>query len=176
MSEHYDLCVIGSGPAGEKGAAQAAYFGKRVVLVERAPRPGGAAVNTGTIPSKTLRETARYFSGLRQHGLYGVEYRVKPDITLGDFMFRERAVVEAEWERIGQNLARHQVTVLQGEARFTGPATVEVRRFKEAPRTITADVLPARDPSTRPACRSTAASSWTPPTCSRCRRSPSGSS
>ncbi len=141
MSEHYDLCVIGSGPAGEKGAAQAAYFGKRVVLVERAPRPGGAAVNTGTIPSKTLRETARYFSGLRQHGLYGVEYRVKPDITLGDFMFRERAVVEAEWERIGQNLARHRVTVLQGEARFTGPATVEVRRFKEAPRTITADVF-----------------------------------
>ena len=73
-SDHYDLVVIGSGPAGEKGAAQAAYFGKRVCLIERAPKPGGAAVNTGTIPSKTLRETALYFSGLRQRGLYGVDY------------------------------------------------------------------------------------------------------
>jgi hypothetical protein len=61
----YDLVVIGSGPAGEKGAAQAAYFGKRVALVEREPRLGGAAINTGTVPSKTLRETALYFSGLR---------------------------------------------------------------------------------------------------------------
>ena len=68
MADHYDLIVIGSGPAGEKGAAQAAYFGKRVCLIERAPKPGGAAVNTGTIPSKALRETALYFSGLRQRG------------------------------------------------------------------------------------------------------------
>ena len=63
MGEYYDLVVIGSGPAGEKGAAQAAYFGKRVCIIERAPKPGGAAVNTGTVPSKTLRETALYFSG-----------------------------------------------------------------------------------------------------------------
>ena len=73
LPDHFDLVVIGSGPAGEKGAAQAAYFGKRVCLIERAPKPGGAAVNTGTIPSKTLRETALYFSGLRQRGLYGVD-------------------------------------------------------------------------------------------------------
>ena len=86
MSEHYDLVVIGAGPAGEKGAAQAAYFGKRVCIVERGPKPGGAAVNTSTIPSKTLRETALYFSGLRQRGLYGVDYKVKSDITIGDFM------------------------------------------------------------------------------------------
>lgn len=106
MSEHFDLCVIGSGPAGEKGAAQAAYFGKKVCLVERTPRPGGAAVNTGTIPSKTLRETALYFSGLRQRGMYGIEYRVKADLTVGDFMYRERAVVESAWQHIEQNLAR----------------------------------------------------------------------
>ena len=72
--DRYDLIVIGSGPAGEKGAAQAAYFGKRVALVEREPHVGGAGINTGTVPSKTLRETALYFSGLRQRGLYAELY------------------------------------------------------------------------------------------------------
>jgi NADPH-dependent 2,4-dienoyl-CoA reductase/sulfur reductase-like enzyme len=71
--ESFDLVVIGSGPAGEKGAAQAAYFGKRVAVIERAPNLGGAGVNTGTVPSKTLRESALYFSGLRQRGLYGID-------------------------------------------------------------------------------------------------------
>jgi NAD(P) transhydrogenase len=118
MSDHYDLLVIGAGPAGEKGAAQAAYFGKKVCLVERAPKPGGAAVNTGTIPSKTLRETALHFSGLRQRGLYGIEYKVQSDITIADFMFRERAVVESAWKLIDDNLARHHVHVVQGTARI----------------------------------------------------------
>src|ERR687896_1379217 len=101
--DHYDLIVIGGGPAGEKGAAQAAYFGKRVALIERSPHLGGAGVNTGTVPSKTLRETALYFSGLQQRGLYGVDYSVKTDITISDFMFRERTVVEAEWTLIDEN-------------------------------------------------------------------------
>src|SRR3569833_1387172 len=104
MSGHYDLIVIGAGPAGEKGAAQAAYFGKSVCIIERAPKPGGAAVNTGTIPSKALRETALYFSGLRQRGLYGVDFQVKRNITISDFMFRERAVIEAQWKLIDENL------------------------------------------------------------------------
>src|SRR5689334_24671824 len=116
MSEHYDLVVIGAGPAGEKGAAQAAYFGKRVCIVERAPKPGGAAVNTGTIPSKTLRETALYFSGLRQRGMYGVDYRIKSDLTIGDFMYRERAVVESAWQMIEGNLERHGIVRVQGQA------------------------------------------------------------
>lgn len=141
MAEHFDLCVIGSGPAGEKGAAQAAYFGKRVCLVERAPKPGGAAVNTGTIPSKTLRETALYLSGLRQRGLYGVEYRLKSDITIGDFMHRERAVVEASWQLIEQNIERHGITKVKGAARFVDPKTVEVDRYGEAARRITADLF-----------------------------------
>lgn len=141
MAEHYDLCVIGSGPAGEKGAAQAAYFGKSVCIVERAPKPGGAAVNTGTIPSKTLRETALYLSGLRQRGLYGVEFRLKSDITIGDFMHRERAVVEASWQLIDQNLERHGITKVQGAARFLDPHTVEIERYKQAARQITADVF-----------------------------------
>lgn len=141
MHDHYDLCVIGSGPAGEKGAAQAAYFGKRVCLIERAPKPGGAAVNTGAIPARTLRETALYFSGLRRHGLYGVEYRVKPDITIGDFMHRERAVVDASWRMIARNLDEHGVAQLQGEARFVDAGTVEVTRHGEEARTVSADVF-----------------------------------
>ncbi len=141
MSDHFDLCVIGGGPGGEKGAAQAAYFGKKVCLVERAPKPGGAAVNTGTIPSKTLRETALYFSGLRQRGLYGVEYRVKSNITIGDFMHRERAVVESAWQMIEANLERHRITRLQGQAHFTGPDAIEVTRYKQEPRRITADIF-----------------------------------
>src|SRR5574338_607359 len=93
--EHYDLIVIGSGPAGEKGAAQAAYFGKRVALIERAPHVGGAGINTGTVPSKTLREAALYYSGLRQRGLYGIDYTVKQDITVPDFMYRKDEVVRS---------------------------------------------------------------------------------
>ena len=139
--QHFDLVVIGAGPAGEKGAAQAAYFGKKVCVIERAPKPGGAAVNTGTIPSKTLRETALYFSGLRQRGLYGVDLRVKHNITIGDFMHRERAVVESTWALIDENLKRHHVTVVQGTAKVTGPNTVDVARFGQPTRRITGDVI-----------------------------------
>ena len=81
----YDLIVIGSGPAGEKGDAQAAYFGKRVALIEREPVLGGASVNTGTIPSKTLRETVLNLSGWRERGFYGRAYRVKKDIAANLF-------------------------------------------------------------------------------------------
>src|ERR1700755_1200635 len=125
---HFDLVVIGSGPAGEKGAAQAAYFGKRVCIVERAPKPGGAAGHAGTIPSKTLRETALYFSGLRQRGLYGVDFHVKSDNTIGDFMYRERAVVESQWKLILDNLERHGIEQIQGSARFLDSQTVGVAR------------------------------------------------
>lgn len=138
-TDHFDLVVIGAGPAGEKGAAQAAYFGKRVCLVERAPKPGGAAVNTGTIPSKTLRETAHYFSGLRQRGLHGVDLRVKPDITIADFMRRERSVIETEWSLIGENLERHGITTIQGSATFVDAHTVEVARYGQPPRRVSGE-------------------------------------
>jgi len=141
MADHFDLLVIGAGPAGEKGAAQAAYFGKKVCLVERAPKPGGNSVNTGGLPSKTLRETALYFSGLRQRGLYGVEYRVKSDITISDFMFRERAVVESAWQLVSDNLANHNVVTVQGHARIIDAHTVEITRFRQTPVRITADVI-----------------------------------
>jgi NAD(P) transhydrogenase len=141
MRDHFDLIVIGAGPAGEKGAAQAAYFAKKVCVIERAPKPGGAAVNTGTIPSKTLRETALYFSGLRQRGLYGVDLRVKHDITVSDFMFRERAVVESTWALIDENLKRHAVTVVQGTAKIVGAKAVQITRYGQAERTITGDTI-----------------------------------
>ncbi len=141
MDEQYDLVVIGAGPAGEKGAAQAAWFGKRVCIVERAPKPGGAAINTGTVPSKALRETALYFSGLRQRGLYGVDYQVKPDITIADFMFRERAVIEAEWKLIDENLERHHIDQVRGSAVFVGPHTIEVTAYGAEPRRISAQVF-----------------------------------
>jgi NAD(P) transhydrogenase len=134
--EQFDLVVIGAGPAGEKGAAQAAYFGKRVCLIERAPKPGGAAVNTGTVPSKTLREAALYFSELRQRAPHGVDLRVKPDIGLADFMHRERSAIEAEWELIAENIQRHGITTLQGAARFVGAHMAEVTRYGEPPRHV----------------------------------------
>ena len=125
---HYDLIVIGSGPAGEKGAAQAAYFGKRVLLVERAAELGGAGINTGTIPSKTLRETALYYSGLRQRGLYGLDYSLKDEMTVGDFMFRKEHVVSNERALVRRNLERHGVAVVQGTAALIDPRTVSIAR------------------------------------------------
>jgi NAD(P) transhydrogenase len=141
MTEHFDLVVIGAGPAGEKGAAQAAYFGKRVCLIERAPKPGGTAVNTGTLPSNTLRESAALLSGLRRKGLYGVEFHVQPDLSVADFMQRERQVIERAWHDIEENLARHDITAIQGNARFTSPQALEVTRHGRAPRSISGDVF-----------------------------------
>src|SRR5437016_9475250 len=90
QSTMYDLVVIGSGPAGEKGAAQAAYFGKSVALVEREAVPGGAAANTGTLPSKTLRETSLFLSGFRNRDLSGVNLTIKKQVTIRDFMVHEK--------------------------------------------------------------------------------------
>jgi len=139
--ERYDLVVIGSGPAGEKGAAQAAYFGKQVAIVERQPYVGGTGINTGTIPSKTLRETALYFSGLGQRGLYGVDYTVKPDLTIRDFMFREREVVLALRTKVAQNLTRHGITLIHGFGSFEDPHTIRVRSDDHADRLVRGDVV-----------------------------------
>ncbi len=124
--ERYDLVVIGSGPAGEKGAAQAAYFGKRVALVERGSVLGGACINTGTVPSKTLRESALYFSGLRQRGLYGIDYSLRDGLTVKDFMHHKDVVVDLEREKIARNLDAHRVDLLRGVGGFSGPHAVRV--------------------------------------------------
>ncbi len=122
----FDLIVIGSGPAGEKGAAQAAYFGKRVAIVEREASLGGAGLNTGTVPSKTLRETALYFSGLAQRGLYGIDYSIRKDITVPQFMYREREVVQALHDLVVANLERHRIELVRGAASFLDARTVRV--------------------------------------------------
>lgn len=141
MDARYDLVVIGSGPAGEKGAAQAAYFGKRVALVERGLHLGGAGVNTGTVPSKTLRETALYFSGLRQRGLYGIDYSLKEGLTVADFMYRKQAVVENEWQIIRRNLDRHGIELIWGEASLRDAHTVVVRDTEHRERVLSTDFI-----------------------------------
>lgn len=123
----YDLVVIGSGPAGEKGAAQAAYFGKRVALIEREPVVGGACVNTGTVPSKTLRESALHLTGFKKRELFGVDLSLKSDISVADFMYRARHVIENEWKLIERNLDRHHVTRYNGAAHFLDNHRVAVR-------------------------------------------------
>ena len=122
----YDLIVIGVGPAGEKAAAQAAYFGKRVVTIERAAQPGGAGTHTGTVPSKTLRETAMYLSGYRSREMYGVAVELERTATLPRLMSRKAAIVASETKRLRDNLDRHGVTCLQGMARFVDAHTVEI--------------------------------------------------
>jgi NAD(P) transhydrogenase len=121
-----DLIVIGSGPAGEKGAAQAAYFGKRVILVEKQPAPGGAAVHTGTLPSKTLREAALFLSGHRQRELYGIRVALEPALAVPKLLSRKEVVRAQEVERIRWNLERHGVEIVQGVARLADAHTVEV--------------------------------------------------
>ncbi|MCG3172907.1 MAG: putative soluble pyridine nucleotide transhydrogenase [Myxococcota bacterium] len=137
---HYDLIVIGSGPAGEKGAAQAAYFGKRVAIIEAQARPGGACVNTGTIPSKTLRESSLYLSGVRSRGLFGVNYLIKRDISVQDFMYRKHYVVGREIERINRNIDRHRIDLIEGWAQFAGPREILVDGPKGRQR-LTADIF-----------------------------------
>ncbi|WP_223635360.1 Si-specific NAD(P)(+) transhydrogenase [Corallococcus sp. EGB] len=123
----FDLVVIGSGPAGEWGAVQASLAGKRVAVVEREPVLGGTAANTGTLPSKTLRETALHLSGFRARGLYSVDATLRHEATVSDFLFRERRVKQMERERIHRNLQRHGVTVFQGTGSFVDAHTVAVK-------------------------------------------------
>ena len=138
MTEKFDLIVIGAGPAGEKGAAKAAQYGKRVALIEREPYLGGAGINTGTVPSKTLRETALYFSGLRQRGLYGIDYSLKENLTIKDFMYRERRVVRKERKMIAEHIDEHEITLLHGEGSLKDRNTVLVKSSKEV-KEITGD-------------------------------------
>lgn len=140
MSNHYDLIVIGSGPAGEKGAAQAAYHGKRVAVIERASL-GGAGINTGTLPSKTLRETALYFSGLRQRGLYGIDYSLKEGLTIRDFMFRKEQVTENHHRLINRNLNRHAIELIYGTASLLDAHTVQVLLPEGNSHEMTADII-----------------------------------
>src|SRR5918993_915222 len=122
----YDLLVIGSGPGGQKAAIGAAKLGKRVAVAERRDMMGGVCVNTGTIPSKTLREAVLYLTGFSQRDMYGASYRVKAEITIGDLLARTQHVVGREVEVIRHQLLRNHVEILGGTAHFDDPHTVSV--------------------------------------------------
>jgi NAD(P) transhydrogenase len=136
----YELLVIGSGPAGQKAAVQAAKLGRRVAVVERS-HVGGVSVNRGTIPSKTLREAVVYLTGLSQRALYGESYRVKEVITAEDLALRTRRVIEREVDVVRNQLARNRVEVISGVARFLEPHAVEVRRGSADGRRLTAEKI-----------------------------------
>src|SRR5262249_36994449 len=106
----YDLVVIGSGPAGQKGAVAAANVGKRVAVVDRRERIGGVCLHTGTIPSKTLREAILYLSGFRQRTFYGRDYTVKDEISIADLTQRVRTVMGRELEVVRAQLKRNHIT------------------------------------------------------------------
>ncbi len=117
----YDLLVIGSGPAGQRAAIQAAKLDKTVALIERKTVVGGVCINTGTIPSKTLREAVLYLSGYRERGFYGSSYSVKQNITMEDLLMRTERVIRHEIDVTRHQLMRNRVEVLSGSARFNGP-------------------------------------------------------
>ncbi len=125
-SDRFDLVVIGAGPAGEKAAAQAAYFKKRVAVIEREMEPGGAAVHTGTLPSKTLRETALYLSGHRARALYGVAVELDASATVPRLMSRKNAIAAAEARSFRHNFERHNITYFQGHAQLVDEHTVSI--------------------------------------------------
>jgi len=142
VGEDYDvdLLVIGPGPAGEKGAVQAAYFGKRVAVVER-DVVGGTSTNTGTLPSKTLRESALALSGFRQRGFRAVEVTVDHSMTLDDFLYRERLVREQERARILANFRNHEVELIRGEASFVDEHRLRVTARDGTSRELSAEYI-----------------------------------
>ena len=121
----YDLVVIGSGPAGQKGAIAAAKMGKRVALVDRNDMIGGVCLHSGTIPSKTLRLAVLYLTGFEQKSFYGQAYSAKDHVTVEDLMFRVRTVVEREQAQVTDQLKRNGVTLVSGWARFVDTHTLQ---------------------------------------------------
>ncbi len=124
----YDLLVIGSGPAGQKAAVQAAKLGKKVGIVERRAVVGGVSTNTGTIPSKALREAVLYLSGFRQRNLYGAGYRLKETVTIEDLAFRANHIIKNEIEIVEDQMARNRIDLIYGEASFIDPHQILIQQ------------------------------------------------
>ncbi|HET9481077.1 MAG TPA: FAD-dependent oxidoreductase, partial [Candidatus Polarisedimenticolia bacterium] len=148
----YDLLVIGSGPAGQRAAVQAAKLGRRAALIERRQVVGGVCTNLGTIPSKTLREAVLYLTGYGQHTIYGSSYAVKERITMEDLMVRTSFVIRREIDVTRAQMRRNGVEIVYGEASFEDPHTLRVSRPDES-LSLRADVIiiatgstPARPP------------------------------
>src|SRR5689334_3227887 len=122
----YDLIVIGSGPAGQRAAVAAAKMNKRVVVVEARTVVGGVCINTGTIPSKTMREAVLHLSGYNYRSVYGINYRVKERITTADLAFRVQAVIKTEVDVTEAQLSRNGIDIVHGMACFVDPHKVRV--------------------------------------------------
>jgi NAD(P) transhydrogenase len=137
----YDLVVIGSGPGGQRAAIAAAKLDRRVAVIERPQMMGGVCVNTGTIPSKTLREAILYLTGAGQREIYGQSYRVKDDITVGDLTARITHVVSRENDVVRSQLTRNRVTIIQGMGYFVGPHSIEVDDLGGRTRKVTAEKI-----------------------------------
>src|ERR1019366_6646674 len=124
--QSFDLIVLGSGPAGQRAAIQAAKFGKHVAVVEKAQCVGGACINTGTIPSKTMREAVLHLSGYGYQNVYGANYRVKEKITMADLAVRIQHVIKTEIDVTGAQLSRNNIEMLSGIASFVDPHVIRV--------------------------------------------------
>src|SRR5271155_2971529 len=122
----YDLLVIGSGPSGQRAAVAAVKKGKKVALVEKREVVGGVCINTGTIPSKTMREAVIHFSGYHYQTIYGMNYRVKEKISMADLSFRVQQVIKTEVDVTQAQLARNNVEMLTGQASFVDATHVSV--------------------------------------------------
>src|SRR6476646_5725492 len=122
----FDMIVVGTGPAGQRAAIQGAKSGKRVAVVEQRDVVGGCCINTGTIPSKTMREAVMHLSGYNYQNIYGVNYRVKEKITMADLIFRVQHVIKTEIDVTQAQLSRNGVETLWGSASFVDPHTLRV--------------------------------------------------
>ncbi|HTK55040.1 MAG TPA: Si-specific NAD(P)(+) transhydrogenase [Gemmatimonadaceae bacterium] len=138
---HYDLAVIGSGPAGQKGAIAAAKLRKKVVVIDRRDMVGGCSLHLGTIPSKTMREAILYLTGIRQRTFYGADYRAKEDISPKDLSQRVDIVLQREIDVVKAQLKRNGVSAINGMARFTDTNTIEIENPEGALSSITADTI-----------------------------------
>lgn len=136
MAKEFDLIVIGTGPAGEKAAVKAAYFGYKVAIIEKENNFGGAGVVTGTLPSKTLKETSLYFSGKYEKAVFGIERTPIHKASLEDFMYRKNQVLTAVSQEIRDNLQRHGVEIFQGVASFEDPNTLSITSENGSKHTI----------------------------------------
>ena len=125
--QHYDVVIIGSGPAGKTAAIQGAKLGKKIAVIDGMPQVGGVCVHTGTIPSKTLRETVLNLTGWRERGFYGRSYRAKADISAADLMQRLNMTLQSEVDILEDHLLRNGVDVFQGIGTFLSPSEIEVK-------------------------------------------------
>lgn len=147
----YDVVVIGSGPGGQKAAIASAKLGKSVAMVERGRMVGGVCVNTGTIPSKTLREAVLYLTGMSQREMYGASYRVKDKITPADLLARTQHVISREIEVVRNQLMRNRVDLVLGHGRFLDPHTVLVEDHSRGEKTTVSGDYIVLATGTRPA-------------------------